>query len=188
MHLQTALQPRWPKHCSRLRLRELFRPKAASASKRAPAMARQDLEADLYGTPAAPPTSVVAPEGSPPFAFLIARQARPAARADQLGIRLNPPQQPQHHNHEAHHRKKNCRGRARQGRRSQLRIFQQPPKKKNLILLNTRGRQSWCSRVQRSGCRRLTRDRHRCCVSHSRRQRCCEYPRRQHQRKEDPLI
>ena len=54
-------------------------------------MARQDLEADLYGTPAAPPTSVVAPEGSPPFAFLIARQARPAARADQLGIRLNPP-------------------------------------------------------------------------------------------------
>ena len=54
-------------------------------------MARQNLEADLYGTPAAPPTSVVAPEGSPPFAFLIARQARPAARADQLGIRLNPP-------------------------------------------------------------------------------------------------
>ena len=54
-------------------------------------MARPDLEADLSGTPAAPPTSVVAPEGSPPFAFLIARQARPAARPDHLGIRLNPP-------------------------------------------------------------------------------------------------
>ena len=58
-----------------------------------------------------------------------------------LGSGSTLPQQPQHHNHEAHHRKKNCRGRARQGRRSQLRIFQQPTKKKNLVLLNTRGRQ-----------------------------------------------
>ena len=112
----------------------------------------------------------------------------PLPEPTSLGSGSTLPLQPQYHNHEAHPRKKNCRTRARQGRRSHLRIFQQHPKTKNLILLNTRGRQSWCSRVQRSGCRRLTRDRHRCCVSHSRRQRCCEYPRRQHQRKEDPLI
>ena len=54
-------------------------------------MARQGLEAYLSGTPAAPPTSVVAPEGSAPFAFLVARQARQSARADHLGIRRNPP-------------------------------------------------------------------------------------------------
>ena len=44
-----------------------------------------------YGTPASPPTSAVAPEGIQPFGFLIQRHARPAGRADQLGIRLNPP-------------------------------------------------------------------------------------------------
>ena len=43
------------------------------------------------GAPAAPSNREVAPEGCPPFAFLIERQTRPAARADQLGITLNPP-------------------------------------------------------------------------------------------------
>ena len=121
----------------------------------------------------------------------------PLPEPTSLGSGSTLPLQPQYHNHEAHPRKKNCRTRARRGRRSHLRIFQQHP-------LNTRGRQSWCSRVQRSGCRRLTRDRHRCCVSQKRRHRCCESvpppsqrlfrprrllrPRRQHQRKEDPLI
>ena len=52
-------------------------------------------------TPASPPPWVVAPEGIPPFSFLIQRHAHPAAaprtprqhpaRADQLGVSLNPP-------------------------------------------------------------------------------------------------
>ena len=50
-----------------------------------------------------------------------------------LGSGATLPQQPQHHNHEAHPRQTRCRTRARQGRRSHLRIFQHQPKKKNNI-------------------------------------------------------
>lgn len=85
-----------------------------------------------------------------------------------LGSGSTLPRKPQQPNDE------HCRTRARQRRRSRLRICQQIPQKKDFILLSTRGRQSCCSRVQSSGCMRFTRDRQRCCVSQSRRERGCD--------------
>ena len=86
-----------------------------------------------HGIPADPPTWVVAPERNPSFFVLVNGKPVPLPEPTTLGSGATLPQQPQHHNHEAHPRQTRCRTRARQGRRSHLRIFQHQPKKKNNI-------------------------------------------------------
>ena len=131
----------------RLRLIGLLRPRAVSASKRAPRRASsrdgpaQTWKQICLALLLLRPLRWLRQRGA--RHSLSSLQGKPVPLPDPttLGSGSTLPQQPQHHNHEAHHRKKNCRGRARQGRRSQLRIFQQPTKKKNLVLLSTKGRQ-----------------------------------------------